>query len=171
MEERGKKPNDNWLGKAEFYLQGMSMENSLLQNHRMIFAAMEAILFIVWFESGIAKSNEPLVFILGVLGCIFWIAVCRHRGAEVKTWRDKVVEAVEGTEAEDFIKGRFEPERKVTFLRKVRSARLWFNLLLPLSLIIIWSFLLSSCVWIPLWVFLFMCFLLPVLKIVFKIDA
>ena len=170
MKERRKNPDDNWLDKAQFYLQGMSMENSLLQSYRMIFGAMEAILFVTWFELPVSQLGKLLIFISGLLVCIAWIAVCRNRGTEVTAWREQVKKAVEGTEAETFIKERFGPQLKAKYFWQVMSARLWFNVLLPSLLIIVWSFLISFCFWIPLWVFLFMCVLYPVLIKVFKID-
>jgi len=173
MNKQAEALNVNWPDKAQFYLQGMSMENSLLQSYRMIFGAIEAVLFAAWFGvpwNETIELGKLLVAIFGILACVGWIIVCRDRGAEVSAWRDKVKEAVKGTEAENFIQQRFQPEPGAKFFWQVMSARIWLSLILPGILIILWSILLSSCFCVGLGVLFFLPVLLLVLRKMFNID-
>ena len=173
MKEQESRSNPQWVDEAQFYLQGMSMENSLLQSYRMIFGAMEAILFAAWFGPTwnpiIGLSGSGIV-VFGVVVCIGWIVTCVSRGAEVTAWRKKITKVTEGTRAEGFIKERFEPKSRNKFFWRVMSARVWLSLFLPLLLIALWSILASGCSWVGLWVSLFLALLLFVLRRVFKID-
>lgn len=134
---------------ANFYLTGMGQSDSLLQSYRMIFGGLEAILFafalaflrtdrvngINWIAIGIA--------IVGILCAVLWIGICRHRGTEVSVWRDKVINVVNGTDAGQFLKERWQgkhPIREMAFMHL--STRIILNYVLPALLILVWGYVL-----------------------------
>lgn len=146
MTQQKKASTVNWPDKAQFYLQGMSMENSLLQSYRMIFGAIEAILFFVWLQPSLITwfqppSRSPLVAGLGITFCIAWVLVCLHRGRQVTAWKRKVVEVTRRTEV-----GRFVHERLGRSVLFVLQARFWLSLL-PLGLMVLWVYLAISSNW------------------------
>ena len=168
MTQQKKASSADWAGKAQFYLQGMSMENSLLQSYRMIFGAIEAILFLVWFQPPL---RSPLVIVFGIIFCIAWVLVCLRRGEEVAAWRNKVIEVTRRTEAGRFIQERFEPKSKFKGLwQRVAEARVWLSLVLPLGLIVLWLHLAISCHWGWLGMLLFEVVVILVLWKVYKIN-
>lgn len=145
MTQQKKATSADWTGKAQFYLQGMSMENATLQSYRMIFGAIEAILFLVWFQ---LPLGNPLIVIIGIVFCIAWVLVCLRRGEEVTAWRNEVIKATRRTEAGRFIQERFGPKSKFKRLwQRVAGARVWLSLVLPLGLIVVWLGLAISCHW------------------------
>jgi micrococcal nuclease len=69
----------------QFYLHCISSQDSLLQNYRMLFIAIEAVFFGLAYVLDQNGSQELLKIpaIVGIILCFVWIFVCTHRGCMI----------------------------------------------------------------------------------------
>ena len=138
------------IEKANFYLTGMFYDDSLLQSYRLIFMALEAILF--GFALALFKGHTIIVSCVAVVGIfcgILWICTCHHRGREVWAWRDKALSALANTEIGQFLAERWKGANRrgenMTFMHGL--TRIVLNYLFPAIVIVIWILILLVINW------------------------
>ena len=148
----------DWARKVELCEQGRANENNLLQNYRLIFIALETILFATVF--GVAWNNLwALIFIfIGIGLAILWMHVTELRGNAVDRWEEilaglwaKVDKSEAGVSeltghyrgAMERRKRRKERGRKAVFKgwdgwKRFRSARWVLTAFIPFLVILGW---------------------------------
>lgn len=139
----------------QFYLQCISSEDSLLQNYRMLFIAIEAVFFglaYVLYQIGVEELLK-MPAIVGIILCGVWIFVCTHRGCMIDRLKEELKQLREGNN--ENLKGWFELsygkasseeclKKSSNLLRAfIGPSEKWvprvvFNALSPLILIILW---------------------------------
>ena len=140
MKEENGDTEDNLLELMGKYHQGYSTETQLLQTYRMIFLALQAILFAGAFalprvyEMGMMHVVLMTgITLIGLLFLIMWIFVCKKRSSRAEKWRDEITNL---TTTEN------SPEDKFKVLCQKDQSLFWmrigFNFLMPVFLILGW---------------------------------
>ena len=123
--------------KVCIFLDAMSMENSLLQSYRMLFIAIETILFGAAFASIELLEEKVVLWIIGGFGLVvgfMWIIVCHAKGRDVDKWRNRLLtETQRGN-----LKGCFSYMESRLGLAGGKVARYWFNWIMPFLIIGLW---------------------------------
>ncbi|OGN99263.1 MAG: hypothetical protein A2Y89_03465 [Chloroflexi bacterium RBG_13_51_18] len=154
-----------WETKVQISEQSRANENDQLQNYRLIFIAIEAILFAVVFGA-VWKYLVIVIFvaILGILLTVIWWHVTRLRGeavdrwekllyelwvkvrlTELKSWEKKLISQLKRRykggairwEKKQHLKSR---NTRMEFKAReiVLSARWWLSTVLPFLTVIAW---------------------------------
>lgn len=138
--------------RGTFYLMGMAHHDSVLQSYRMIFIGLEAILFgfaLALMELDTGIWAQWIVAVAGIICGVSWILVCGHRGKLVWRWRAKLLTTVRGIEEGRFLKRIWKIETKNGKMTKMTDvhfiARILFNWVLPIILIVGWGALIWFC--------------------------
>ena len=119
-----------------FYLSKMVHEDTLLQNYRTLFIALQAILF--GFSIALLGNRAGEIIWLGIAGIVFiiaWILICHFRARELDAWRAKLMEVTKGTDVGAFLYGRWGTSKVIPL------ARYTFNYAVPALLLIAWILL------------------------------
>lgn len=148
MKEENGDTEDNLLELMGKYHQGYSTETQLLQTYRMIFLALQAILFAVAFAlmQGYEMSKMYVFLMTGVtvsgLWFLFmWIIMCKERSCRAEKWRDEITKL---TTTENSPEAKFQVLCKKDW--QLRLMRISFNFLMPAVLIVGWLvFIWWSC--------------------------
>ena len=98
MKEENGDTEDNLLELMGKYHQGYSTETQLLQTYRMIFLALQAILFAGAFALTYLYEMGKMyvVFLMtgvtaiGLVLLITWSIVCEKRSGRAEKWRDEI---------------------------------------------------------------------------------
>jgi len=142
----------------QFYLHCISSQDSLLQNYRMLFIAIEAVFFglaYVLYQTG-AQGLLKIPAIVGIILCGVWIFVCTHRGCIIDRLKEELKRLYEGNDGN--LKGWFDLsygeasseeclKKPGNLLRAfIGHSEKWvprvsFNFISPLFLIILWIFI------------------------------
>lgn len=142
----------------QFYLHCISSQDSLLQNYRMLFIAIEAVFFglaYVLYQTG-AQGLLKIPAIVGIILCGVWIFVCTHRGCMTDRLKEELKQLCEGNNRN--LKGWFAlsygKASSEECLKKPKNLlhaflghsekwvpRVVFNFISPLFLIILWIFI------------------------------
>ena len=116
-------------------LRAMSMENSLLQSYRALFIGIEAVLLASAFALTKAEDNVGNILtwlaVAGLVIGVFWIVVCESKAKDVDRWMKYLTK---GAKEMRF----FSYMRKGCSLQGGRLARYWFNLVMPVSIMALW---------------------------------
>ena len=141
------------------YLQIISAEDSLLQNYRGLFLAIQGAFFAIAFvlgqggSIGYVKNMAKLGIAFGVL----WIIVCCHRGSMIDNLKGELKDLMENNTAS--LKGWYawaygkESNKCLMPSNMIRSfssplekfiPRVSFNLVFPLILIVLWGMVLGD---------------------------
>ena len=129
--------------KVNIFLRAMSMENSLLQSYRALFLALEAALIAAGFALIRLSEGKSIVgvgiagLVIGIAGLVIsvmWIIVCHAKGNDVDKWRDRLLEVTK----EGDLLGHFFYMKSGFSLAGGRVARYWFNLIMPILIIVLW---------------------------------
>ena len=136
-----KNQNLKTIDKIRICLQGLTMENSLLQSYRLLFMAIEAALFALGFVLLQIYQGKGLwwIAIFGWLVAILWGIMCYFKAKDIDRWRNrllKVVGKVGLSEWFEYLKPGFK-------FAGGRIIRWVFNYLMPLLVIGLWVFLLK----------------------------
>lgn len=88
------------IDEAAFCLNWMAYDDQILQSYRMIFIALEAILFGFALAVTELKIDNifPYVFSFGVAFTILWIIICTHRGKLVNASKKRLQSILSGSE-------------------------------------------------------------------------
>lgn len=122
------------------YLDAMSMENSLLQSYRMLFIALETVLFAAVFALLQLQLQLPEgigVLVIGVVGLVvgvMWIIVCHAKGRDVDKWRTRLLEET----SQGDLQGYFSYMESGLDLAGGKLARYWFNWIMPILIMGLW---------------------------------
>lgn len=133
------------------YLQCISSEDSLLQSYRILFIAIETIIFglaYVLYKTG----NIKTLAWTGIAFCAIWMIVCIHRACIVDRLKDEIEQLLKGNCTD--LKGWFNlayGKASTTECRKLKYLihtfgkplekcipRIIFNLVTPACIIILW---------------------------------
>jgi len=136
-----KNQNLKAIDKIRICLQGLTMENSLLQSYRVLFMAIEAALFALGFVLLQIYQSKGLwwIAILGWLVAILWGIMCYFKSKDIDRWRNrllKVAGKVGLSEWFEYLKPGFK-------FAGGQIIRWVFNYLMPLLVIGLWVFLLK----------------------------
>ena len=142
------------------YLQCISSEDSLLQSYRVLFIAIEAIIFglaYVLYQTGNIKSLGIPAW-TGIAFCAIWMIVCIHRACIIDRLKDELEQLLKGN-CKD-LKGWFNlayGEAGITECKKLKNLirtfgmpaercipRITFNFVAPAVIIILWSLVLMK---------------------------
>ena len=155
---QGKNNSKRSSGEIQFYLHCISSQDSLLQNYRMLFIAIEAVFFGLAYVLDQNGSQELLKIpaIVGIILCFVWIFVCTHRGCMIDRLKKELKQLCEGNN--ENLKGWFAlsygKASSEECLKKPKNLlhaflgpsekwvpRVVFNFISPLFLIILWIFI------------------------------
>lgn len=142
------------------YLQCVSSEDSLLQSYRVLFLAIEAIIFglaYVSYQTGNIKSLG-IPASIGIAFCLIWMIVCIHRACIIDRLKDELQQLLKGSCTD--LKGWFNlayGKASTTECRKLRNLihtfgrpaekcipRITFNFVTPAGIIILWLVVLNE---------------------------
>jgi hypothetical protein len=139
-----------------FYLQCISSQDSLLQNYRMLFIAIEAVFFglaYVLYQTG-TREFLKILAIIGIILCGVWIFVCTHRGCMIDRLKEELKQLCDGSNSN--LKGWFalsygKASSEECSIKKPKNLlhafigpsekwvpRVVFNFLSPLILLFLW---------------------------------
>ena len=162
-----KNNNKRSSGEIQFYLQCISAEDSLLQSYRMLFIAIEAVLFGWAYVLSPTKNigGLPITACAGIAFCLVWMAVCIHRACIIDRLKDELKQLLKGNSTD--LKGWFnlsygEASTTECNIRKFKNLyrslfgkpfgkphekcipRVTFNLVSPVGMIILWVLVLKN---------------------------
>lgn len=157
-----KNNNKRSSGEIQFYLQCISAEDSLLQSYRMLFIAIEAVLFgWAYVLSQTGNIGElPIPACAGIAFCFVWMAVCIHRACIIDRLKDELKQLLTGNSTG--LKGWFnlsygEASTTESNIRKFKNLcrsfgkpcekcipRVTFNLVSPVGMIFLWALVLKK---------------------------
>ncbi|MBE9593197.1 MAG: hypothetical protein IMF19_06925, partial [Proteobacteria bacterium] len=163
-----KNNNKRSSGEIQFYLQCISAEDSLLQSYRMLFIAIEAVLFGWAYVLSPTKNigGLPITACAGIAFCLVWMAVCIHRACIIDRLKDELKQLLAKGNSTD-LKGWFnlsygEASTTECNIRKFKNLyrslfgkpfgkphekcipRVTFNLVSPVGMIILWVLVLKK---------------------------
>ncbi len=140
----------------QFYLHCISAEDSLLQSYRMLFIAIEAVLFglaYVLYQTG-NIGGLPIPAWTGIAFCLVWMAVCIHRACIIDRLKDELKQLLKGNNTN--LKGWFnlsygDASTTECNFKKIKNLlqtfgkpyekcipRVTFNLVSPVGMIFLW---------------------------------
>lgn len=157
-----KNNNKRSSGEIPFYLQCISAEDSLLQSYRMLFIAIEAVLFgWAYVLSQTGNIGElPIPACAGIAFCFVWMAVCIHRACIIDRLKDELKQLLTGNSKG--LEGWFnlsygEASTTESNIRKFKNLcrsfgkpcekcipRVTFNLVSPVGMIFLWALVLKK---------------------------
>ena len=143
MKEENGDTEDDLLELMGKYHQGYSTETQLLQTYRMIFLALQAILFAGAFAfsqfSQVYEMGKMYVVVItgvsgiGIFFLFMWIIMCEERSDRAEEWRNEITNlTTTGKSPEAKFKGLCKRGRSLN------TIRFCFNFLMPLILIVAW---------------------------------
>jgi hypothetical protein len=140
MKEENGDTEDNLLELMGTYHQGYSTETQLLQTYRMIFLALQAILFAGAFAlhqvHGMGMMHVVLITAVSLIGLLFlimWIYMCEKRSSRAEKCRAEIT---------NLNTTKNSPEDKFKVLCKKDPSLFWmrigFNFIMPVFLMLGW---------------------------------
>ncbi|MCK4736771.1 MAG: hypothetical protein KAT65_30225 [Methanophagales archaeon] len=139
----------------QFYLHCISSQDSLLQNYRMLFIAIETVFFglaYVLYQTG-SREFIKIPAIIGIILCGVWIFVCTHRGCMIDRLKEELKQLCKGSNgnlegwfalsygkasSEECLKNPINLLRAFIGPSEKWVPRVVFNFLSPLILLILW---------------------------------
>lgn len=131
-----KKADSGLVNEVQLYLQSISAQDSLLQSYRILFIAMETILFALAFA--LHRNQNGLLLLPIICGLVFgvlWVIICNHRGWMIDKLKAETEQLVKCTNLESWFKLAYKARGEKWV------PRFAFNMLSPALAIGLWIWL------------------------------
>jgi len=133
-----KKADSGLVNEVQLYSQTISAQDSLLQSYRILFIAMETILFALAFA--LYDNQKGLLWLPIICGLFFgvlWLIICNHRGCMIDKLKAETEQLVKCTNLERWFKLAYKARGEKCV------PRVTFNMLSPALAISLWI-----CLWV-----------------------